>query len=138
MERVKSKKAIAYYDNLAKNVFARKTKYFRRNAHLNHKETYLRILRIKSDEQFIDEVEGFKEIPRNISFLIYHFDSRLNKAKYFTVYNSDFIITDSRTNKIISINKQLKNYPDFINIWIVRKGTASFLQFKLDDVLFTR
>ncbi len=138
MERVLTKKEKKYHDQLAKSIFARKTKIFRRNVHLNHKETFLRILRIKTDDQFYDEVSGFKEIPRDLCFFIYHIDSRLNKDKYYSVYNSDYVITDSKTNKIISINEQPKNYPDFINVWIVRKNVASFLKLKINDILFTR
>ncbi len=138
MERLLTKKEKKYYDRLAKRVFARKTKFFRRNVHLNHKETYLRIIRIKNDSQFYDEVEGFVEIPRETCFFIHHVDSQLNKDKYYSVKNSDYIITDSQTNKVVAINKQPKNYPNFFNVWIVRKNTVNFLKIKLNDILFTR
>ncbi|MCQ3908338.1 MAG: hypothetical protein MJ200_02005 [Mycoplasmoidaceae bacterium] len=116
MERLRTKKETKYYEKLAKNVFARKTKYFRRNVHLNHKETYLKILRIKSADDFLNEIEGFNSIPIDICFLIHHVNPLTNKNKYYSVKNSDYIITDYRTNKVISINSKLKNYPDFFNI----------------------
>lgn len=138
MERRRSKKEIKFYDELAKSVFARKTKFFRRNVHLNHKETYLRIIRIKNDEQFFNEVEGFKEIPRDVCFYIYHISKEWNHGKYYKVYNSDYLITDSRTNKVIGINSKPKKYPDFVNIWIFRKHTTDFIKVKIGDILFTR
>lgn len=138
MERLKTKKELKYYDKLAKKVFARKNKFFRRNVHINHKETYLRIIRIKNDEQFYYEVEGFKEITRDVCFFIYHINTIKKIKRYLSVYNTDFIITDSRTNKIIAINDEPKNYPDFINIWIARKNTINFIKVKLGDILFTK
>lgn len=138
MERLRTKKEMKYYDKLAKNVFARRTKYFHRNVHLNHKETYLKIIRIKTADQFYHEVSGFKEPPRDVCFYINHIDPLKNKDKFYSVKNSDYIITDSKTNKVVSINEQPKNYPNFFNVWIVRKNTASFLKIKLSDILFTR
>lgn len=138
MGRRKTKKELQYYDDLAKHVFARKSKFFRRNLHLNHKETDLKIIRIKNDQDFYDEVEGFKEPPRNLCFFIHHIDPLLDKAKYYSVKNSDYIITNSRTNRVIAINQKLKNYPDFFNVWIVRKNTVNFLKINLNDILFTR
>lgn len=138
MERLKTKKENEYYDSLAKKVFARKDKYFRRNVHLNHKETYLKIIRIKTDEQFYDEVQGFEEPPRDTCFFIYHINPIKSKDKYYSVKNSDYIITDSRTNRVISINEKLKNYSNFFNVWIVRKNTVDFLKIKLNDIFFTR
>ncbi len=138
MERLITKKERKYYDKLAKNVFVRKTKYFRRNVHLNHKETYLRILRITSDNQFHNEVQGFKEPPSDVCFFINHVDPYINKNKFYSVRNSDYIITNNRNNRVIAINEQPKNYPDFFNVWIVRKNTVNFLKIKINDILYTR
>ncbi|XQP54887.1 MAG: hypothetical protein ACOQNV_01995 [Mycoplasmoidaceae bacterium] len=138
MERLRTKKETKYYDKLAKNVFARKTKYFRRNVHLNHKETYLKILRIKNDDQFLNEVEGFNSIPSDICFFIHHVSQLTDKNKYYSVRDSDYLITDSRTNKVLSINGKPKNYPDFFNVWIVRSKTLDYLKVKINDTFFTR
>ncbi|MBQ0045295.1 MAG: hypothetical protein KBS35_00180 [Mycoplasma sp.] len=138
MERLWTKKEIKYYEKLAKKVFARHTKYFHRNVHINHKETDIRIMRIKTDDQFYNEVSGFKEPPSNLCFYINHIDPLKNKDKYYNVKNSDYIITDSKTNRVVAINEQPKNYPNFFNVWIVRKNTASFLKVQLNDILFTR
>ncbi|XQP55780.1 MAG: hypothetical protein ACOQNY_00050 [Mycoplasmoidaceae bacterium] len=138
MERLRTKKEIKFYDKLAKNVFARHSKYFRRNVHLNHEETYLQIIRIKNDEQFTNEIQGFNEPPRNICFFIYHIDPLLNRAKWYNVKNSDYIITNSKTNRVIAINEQPKDNSDFFNVWIVRKNTVSFLNINIGDIFFTR
>ncbi|MCQ3915396.1 MAG: hypothetical protein MJ195_01275 [Mycoplasmoidaceae bacterium] len=116
MERLRTKKETKYYEKLAKRVFARKTKYFRRNVHLNRKETYLKIIRIKNDDQFYHEIEGFKAIPSDICFYINHVSELTDKNKYYSVKDSDYIITDSRTNKVIAINDKPKKYPDFFNV----------------------
>lgn len=138
MNRLRSKKETKYYDQLAKNIFARKTKFFRRNVHLNHKETYLKIIRIKNDEQFYDEIMGFKQLPREVCFLVHHINPLNDKDKYYKVRNSDFIITNSRTNRVLAMNQRIKNYSDFFNVWIVRSKTTKFLNIKINDIVFTR
>lgn len=138
MERLRTKKETKYYEKLAKKVFARKTKYFRRNAHLNHKETYLRIMRIKDENQFYNEIEGFKGIPPEICFYINHVSQLTDKNRYYSIKDADYIITDNRTNRVIAINDKPKKYPDFFNVWIVRAKTVDYLKIKINDIFFTR
>lgn len=138
MSRLLTKNEKKYYENLPKIIFSRSNKFFRRNVHLNHKDTYIKIVRITNNQMFHDEVQGYKELPRNVCFYLNHVAKTKNNKMYFKVTNIDYVITDSRTNKVIAINQQINDLPDFFNIWILRKNVTHFLKLKIGDIFFTR
>lgn len=138
MSSHKSKKDLKYLDKIAKKHLVNKTRYFRRNLHLNHKDTGIKIVRIRDNIEFFYNVKGLKELESTECFYIYHLDSSNLTKWVFNIKDSDMIYTDSKTNKVIAINEILSTYPDFINIWIGKKNLASFLNIKKGDVVFTR
>jgi len=138
MPRVFTKKDIEYLDSIGRRRLTTHTKYFRRNLHLNHKDLNIKILRIKNKQQFFEETKGFKEMNADVCFFLYHIyvddlSNWLLKSR-----DKDIVITDSATNKIIDINQKNKNYPDFVNIWIVKSQIPTIYEFKIGDILFTR
>lgn len=135
MSRTKSKKEIKYLTNIARNHIANKSKYFRRNLHLNHHETDVRIIRIKNSNQFLYEIKGLKELNGLECFFIYHIDSEAINNWMLNIRDSDIVFTDSKTNEVLDKNKK---YPDFVNIWILKKNAINYLKIKPGDILFTR
>lgn len=138
MNRLRSKSEEKYFDRLSKNVLKRESKYFRRNVHVNHIDTDLQILKIKNDKQFDIEISGFTSLPSDVCFLFHHIDPFVLPHKIFEIADSDIIITNCKTNKIIAFNEEIKNYPEFINIWVVKKNTIDYMDLDIGDIFFTR
>jgi len=138
MQRLKTKRNVAYLDHIGRRRLITKTKYFRRNLHLNNRDLGISILRIKNKQQFFEETKGLKEMDPNVCFFIYHIYYEDLTNWLLSSKDREVIITDSLTNKIIGFNNDVKNYPDFVNVWIVKQQTSAIQNFKIGDVLFTR
>ncbi len=138
MQRLKSKEDLKYLDKLARKHLANKTEYFRRNLHVNHRSTDVRIIRIKTKNQYFYQVKGLKELDGLECFFIYHLSCDEINSWLLNVKDSDIVYTDTKTNRVVAINKHLGNLPDFVNIWILKRNAIAFLKITIGDIVFTR
>ena len=135
------KQDIKYLTKLNQRVLARKTNFFRRNLHINKKETNIRIQIYQSMEDFRLAFEGFKDFPELISYLLI---GQTKKNLISIKSDVEVIITDWKTNKVIYLIKDnLNNFKldgsiSSYNLWVVKKGTINFYDIKLNDIVFTR
>lgn len=138
MQRLKSKSEIKYLNKIARNSLSRKTIYFRRNLHINHKMTDVKIIRVKNKNDFFYGVKGLKELSGLECFYIHHLFSDDVNNWLLNVKDSDIIYTNTSNNKVIGINDRPKSMPDFINIWILKRNAVDYLKITIGDVVFTR
>lgn len=126
------------------NAEIRKNIYFRRNLHINNKETNIKICHIKSWNDLYEKKEGFddKWAINNIVFFLYHqtrqqIVSNISKIK---TYNCDIVFTSTKTNQIISFYPYLDKLESnaFYNVWFFEKNKKVFLNLKNKDIVFTR
>lgn len=138
MQRLKSKEDLRYLDKLARKHLANKTEYFRRNLHVNHHSTDVRIIRIKTKNQYFYQIKGLKELDGLECFFIYHLGSDEINSWLLNIRDSDIVYTDTKTNRVIAINKLDGKLPDFVNIWILKRNACAFLKITIGDIVFTR
>lgn len=123
----------------------RKNIFFRRNLHINGKETNIKICRVKTWDDLYIKKEGFNDkwVINNIVFFLYHQQGQyiVKNIQKIKTHNCDIVVTDSSTNKIISFYPKLNNLlqsDNFYNVWIFEKDKSVFLNLKNDDIVFTR
>lgn len=136
------KQDLKYISKLNQRVLSRKSQFFKRNLHINGKETDVKIHRCKNAECFKLAIEGYKTLPEKIAFLLIH----QTKEKIMTFRNdAEVILTNYRDNKVIELdqvdncnfNFDVKKMPSY-NIWVVKSGTIAFYNIKLNDIIYVR
>ncbi len=138
MKRLQSKKRSKYLDSIARKSLLKDRVHFRRNLHLNHQPTNIKIVRIKDDFDLLYKAKGLKEMDELECYYIYHIDIDFLPSWSLKVNDSEIVYTNSQTNEIVGINKEWKTKPDFVNVWILKQKMCEYLKINFGDIIFTR
>lgn len=127
-------------EKIAKKSLLNKQKYYHRNLYINNKPTNIKIIKINSEQELLEQVAAKKNFDLNTIFLYCHkwyINTFLFRTKFEIIYCDSFYT-------VLKIDKNMDKYKNIecpdktFNIWICKPGFSLFNKIQIGSQVSTK
>ncbi|MDE5553227.1 MAG: hypothetical protein K2I67_01625 [Malacoplasma sp.] len=127
-------------EKIAKKSLLRTQKYYHRNLYINSNLTNIKIIKIKNEQELIEQVAAKKNFDYDSVFLYGHkwtINTFLFRAKFDIIYCDSFYKV-LKIDENIDRNKNIECPDKTFNIWICKSGFCLFNKINVGNQISTK